>query len=367
MNRGIENTEFLRGVEPENIPSLVDFPIRKILDLYPDRWGNVGEDNWMSHGRGFIWDMGFGPAKKLEALRRNRFTVGGYDINELAVQSARRRGDFFGKKGDVRFFGEGEDAIWDPLTWLEQVPALLYEAVFPSLLGESWKDALDASDLINLPGGHIFVGDFLDASKTYPQLFSRRDLLAERVWNESADRWKKRYEVNAKAFSDLELPYGSFFVAAPGPRKFEVDWSDDPELLRSLYDIRASLPEGFERFARHIDHDDFLNYMTVKLEYKLIEESYVPRRSRSTTPDKRWNVAPGIEWTFQKQDTFKYDPWRYGLNPNDPNFYEKKKLRKGRPRRSDYWEDYYGTLIPRLPTSQRPVFEEMAKLVGVQV
>jgi len=366
MVNAIENTRFLAHVETENIPHLVDFPVRKILDLYPDSWG-LSNGQLARNGRGSIWDMGFGPAKKLDILRRNGFTVGGYDINELAVQSARKRGDFFGSMADVRYFGSGEAGISDSLTWLEQVEGLLYEAVFPSLLGDSWKEALDAADLMLKPGKYIFIGDFLDASRVYPELFTRRELLGERTWKESAERWKRRYEVNQKAFEDLGLPYGSFAVAAPGPRKFEIDWSQDPELLRFLYDSREKLPEGFERFARHLDHDEFVTYMTEKLGYKLIQETYVPRKSRSSTPGKRWNVAPGIEWTFQKQHTFKYDTWRYGLNPDDPEFINKYQYRKGVPRRYDYFDDYYGLLLERIPESQRPIFSKFASLVGVSV
>ena len=366
MVNQVENSRFLDHVETENIPHLVDFLIRKILDLYPENWG-LSNGRPSRNGRGWIWDMGFGPAKKLDILRRNGFTVGGYDINELAVQSARKRRDFFGKVADVRFFGSGEEGISDSLTWIEQVEGLLYEAVFPSLLGNSWKDALDAADLMLNPGNYIFIGDFLDASRVYPELFTRRELLGERTWKESAERWKRRYEINQKAFGDLGLPDGSFAVAAPGPRKFDYDWSDDPDLLRSIYDIRNVLPEGFERFARHIGRDEVVSYLTETLGYKLLQETYVPRRSRSSTPDKRWNVAPGIEWTFQKQETFKYDTWRYGLNPNDSDFSDKYDLRKGRRLRPDYWDDYYHNLLAKIPARQRSAFEDMARMVGVQV
>lgn len=366
MVNQIENSHFLEHVETENIPHLVDFPIKKILDLYPDRWG-LSNGQPARHSRGWIWDMGFGPAKKLDILRLNGFTVGGYDINELAVKSARKRRDFFGSVADVRYFGSGEAGISDSLTWLEQVEGLLYEAVFPSLLGDSWKEALDAADLMLKPGKYIFIGDFLNASRVYPELFTRKELLGERTWKESAAMWKGRYATNHEAFKDLGLSYGSFAVAAPGPRKFEIDWSQDPELLRFLYDSREKLPEGFERFARHLDRNEVVSYLTEILGYKLIQETYIPRKSRSNSPNNRWNVAPGIEWTFQKQETFKYDTWRYGLNPDDPEFTEKYKLRKGAPLRSDYYEDYYGLLLKRIPKSQRPIFSEFASLVGVSV
>lgn len=390
----IENTTYLEMVAPEKIPSLVTFPLEKIGKLYPDKWGTNLRGENTHYGRGIIWDMGFGPANTSFALKQMGFTVGGYDINELAVQSARKRGDFFGKVGDVRHFGAGEDAMWDTVSWLERVDALLFQAVFPSLLGDSWKDALDAADMMLRPGQHMFIGDFMDASKVYSELFTRRDLLGERTWNESANRWKRRYEANQEAFSDLGLPYGTFAVGVTGDKKMAYDWCDDPKKLREKYDvnneinmilnsyqesgnpeslrallkIRRSPMSSFERFARHLDLSEFKTYLVNDLGYTIVQEDLVPRKSRSTTSQNRWTVAPGFELTVRKSQTYKYDPWRYGLDPDDPTTYDKAKRRKGSPFRGPSYEQaYYRYILKRVRLSQRPVFEEMARRVGVQV
>lgn len=390
----IENNKYLEDVLPEKIPSLVNFPLEKIEKLYPDSWGTNLKGDPIHYGRGIIWDMGFGPANTSFALKRMGFTVGGYDINELAVRSARERGDFFGAVGDVRYFGAGEDAMWDTVTWLERVDALLFQAVFPSLMGDSWKDALDAADMMLRPGQHMFVGDFMDASKLYPELFTRKESLDERMWNESANRWKQRYEVNQEAFADLGLPYGTFAVGLTGPGKMEYDWCDNPRILRDKYELihtaneilqlyeETQNPEhlkgllllkptpggAFERFARHLDLSEFKEYLVNDLGYTIVEEDLVPRNSRSTTPENSWTVAPGFELTARKSRTYKYDPWRYGLDPDDPTTYDKAKKRKGSPFRGpSYEQSYYNYILKRVRPSQRPVFEEMARRVGVQV
>jgi len=394
MSFQIENTRFLDEVAPEKIPSLVTFPLEKIGKLYPDAWGSSLNGESVHYGRGIIWDMGFGPANTSFALKRMGFTVGGYDINELAVRSARKRGDFFGKVGDVRYFGLGDEAMWDTVSWLERVDALLFQAVFPSLLGDSWKDALDAADMMLRPGQHMFIGDFMDASRVYPELFTRRELLGERTWNESANMWKRRYEANQEAFGDLGLPYGTFAVGLTGPDKMEYDWCNDPKILREKYELNNAAIEilqlyestqdpehlrgllslnptpggAFERFARHLGLPEFKEYLVNDLGYTIVEEDLVSRRSRSTTSYNRWTVAPGFELTVRKTSTYKYDPWKYGLDPDDPSTYDKAKRRKGSPYRGSSGDRaYFGYILKRVRPSQRPVFEEMARRVGVQV
>lgn len=362
----MKNSENLLGVDPIDIPSTVDFPLQTILKYYPLRTLQLPTGEFVIEGRGHFWDMGFGGGRKSAELRQAGFTVGGYDINNLAVMSARLDGDFFGRLGTVTEFGGGEYVMWD-MTWLEQVPGLLFQAVFPSLLGDSWKDTLDVADMLLSPGGYIFIADFLRADRIYPELLEKDSSLSHKAWQESVERWTERYETNMQAFGDLGINYGTFFVAKEGPRKAEIDWSDDPQLLRYLYDQREAVFGGFERFACHIDPNEFLDYIVNILGYTLESEELVPRRSRATTTDNPWTKAPGVEWVIRKPPVFKYDTWRYGLRIDDPELYEKRERRKGSPHRKGCWEDYFANLLKHVRPSQRPIFEELARKLGVPV
>ncbi len=366
------HVETLVNVNPAEIPSTVQFPLEEILVRYPDRWGEVN-GKWMRHGRGRLWDMGFGPASDAERLHNLGFTMGGYEINPHAVDAARRRMDFFGSQGDVRFFGLGAPEIaWDTLTYLEAVDAIRFQAVFPSLLGDSWKMALEAADMMLVPGKYLFIADFMQADQVYTELYSRKDLLVAQVWAESSRRWRRRYEVNQEAFGGLGLPWGAFAVGAVGPHKFEVDWTEDVELLRTLYKLREVLPEGFERFAGHLDVNELVLHL-LDLGYAIEDLQFVPRRSRATTRERRWTVAPGFWLVARKGEEYKYDPFKIGLSARNPKrVYEISQERKRKCERetgnlAEYWQAYYRGLLPRVPKSQLPVFLDLARKVGVNV
>lgn len=178
-----ELLDYLKDVAPEDIPSLVSFPLEKIIERNPVRWFTNMRGERSRDGRGLIWDMGFGSAKSYSALNQAGFTVGGYDINQNAVDKARTGRDFFGRQADIRLVGSGDYGVGDAITWIERVDNLLYQAVFPSMLGSDWRNALDAMDVLLLPGGHVFIADFLRADLVYPELVSRE--FSQVLWENS--------------------------------------------------------------------------------------------------------------------------------------------------------------------------------------
>lgn len=362
----VELLDYLKGVSPDNIPALVSFPVEKIIDRNPVRWftNMRGERSW--DGRGLIWDMGFGSAKSYKELYDAGFTVGGYEINQSAVDKARSGREFFGRQADIRLVGSGDYGVGDALTWLERVDNLLYQAVFPSMLGDDWKYALDAMDMLLLPGGHVFIADFLRADVVYPELYTS-ELTAE-VWEKSAKRWGDRYRLNEAAFSDLGVGESAFAVGVLGVHKQLYDWAQKSEILRAGFELNDTLqPKVFERFARHVGRHDFVKYVTGNLGYIMEEEVLVPRYSRSGLVEGSWNVVPGVEWIFRKPNKYKYRPWQQGDDVDDPEGYDKMKDRRGSPNRSDYWDDYFTTLLKTIPVSQQVVYMEIARRVGVRV
>lgn len=362
----VELIEYLKDVEPENIPALVSFPIQKILDRNPVRWftNMRGERSW--DGRGLIWDMGYGGAKSYKVLYDAGFTVGGYEINQNAVDKAKIGREFFGRQADIRLVGSGDYGVGDAITYMEMVDNLLYQAVFPSMLGDDWKNALDAMDMLLMPGGHVFIADFLLADLVYPELVS--GVLTQEVWEQSARRWRERYQLNQDAFSDLGIGETAFAVGLMGIHKLNYDWVQKSEVLRAALELDDTLqPKVFERFARHIDRQDFVKYITGNLGYIMEEEVFVPRYSRSGLVEGSWNVVPGVEWIFRKPSKYKYRPWQQGDDVDDPERYVKMKDRRGSPNRSDYWDDYFTTLLKTIPVSQQVVYMEIARRIGVRV
>jgi len=361
-----ELLDYLKDVALENIPSLVSFPIEKIIERNPTRWftNMRGEKSW--DGRGLIWDMGFGSAKSYSALYRAGFTVGGYEINQSAVEAATKGRDFFGRQADLRLVGSGDYGVGDAMTWLERVDNLLYQAIFPSMLGEDWRNALDAMDTLLIPGGHAFIADFLRADIVYPELVSGE--LPQKVWEKSAERWRQRYLINQEAFGDLRIGENAFAVGVMGMHKMGYDWAQKSEILRAALELNDTLqPKVFERFARHIDRNDFVKYVTRNLGYTMEEEVLVPRYSRSGLAEGSWNIVPGVEWIFRKPSKYRYRPWQQGDDVDDPEGFDKMKKRRGSPERSDHWDDYFMTLFNTIPVSQRVVYEEIAKKIGVHV
>ena len=357
---------YLKDVAPEDIPSLVSFPLEKIIERNPVRWftNMRGERSW--DGRGTIWDMGFGSAKSYKALYDAGFTVGGYEINQNAVDKARMGREFFGRQADIRLVGSGDYGVGDAITYMERVDNLLYQAVFPSMLGDDWKNTLDAMDMLLMPGGHVFIADFLRADVIYPEL-SASELTTE-VWEKSAKHWGDRYRLNEVAFSDLGIGESAFAVGALGVHKLRYDWAQRSEILRAGFELNETLqPKVFERFARHLDRDDFVKYVTGNLGYIMEEEVLVPRHSRSGLVDGSWNVVPGVEWIFRKPSKYKYRPWQQGDDVDDPAGYDKMKDRSGRSGPSEYWDDYFTTLFKTIPASQQVVYREIARRVGVHV
>lgn len=361
-----ELLDYLRDVAPENIPSLVSFPIEKIIERNPIRWftNMQGEKSW--DGRGLIWDMGFGSAKSYRALYQAGFTVGGYDINQNAVDAATKGSEFFGRQADIRLVGSGDYGVGDAITWIERVDNMLYQAIFPSMLGSDWRNALDAMDVLLRPGGHVFIADFLRADVFYPELVSGK--LSKDVWEKSAKRWRQRYKLNQEAFSNVDIGECAFAVGVMGMHKMDYDWSQKSEILRAAFELNDTLkPKVFERFARHIDRNDFVEYVTCNLGYTMEEEVLVPRYSRSGLAEGSWNVVPGVEWIFRKQSKYKYRPWQQGDDVGDSEGYNKMIERRGDPERGNHWDDYFVTLFKTLPKSQRAVYEDIARKVGVQV
>lgn len=369
MVMGVEQTGYLEHVDPAKIPSTVSFPMKVILDLCPDIRLPSDPLYGIRPERGDIWVMGFGGGAKAMELDRAGFTVGGYEVNKAAVVMLREQGDFFVKLGDARRIGDGgEEAEWDVIANLERVRNLLYEAVFPSLLGEQVYDGLWACDMLAAPGAGVFIADFIAANQVYAPLCGPGSDVPESVWVESASKWQHRYERNQEAFGDLGLPWRSFAVGKEGSTKLGFDWTDDPGLLREQHDLfKMGMPSMFERFASHLDLEEFELFITRTMGYEIVKRELVARGSRSRYKGLNWNVAPGIWWALKKPDRFRYHPWKQGLSPYDPHYWEKREERKGSPHRPDYWEDYFQTLAKTIPPGQETVFRRVAKRVGVSI
>lgn len=285
--------EMLEHVPPEQIPSTVSFPMEVILDLCPDIRSKSDPLYGIRPERGDMWVMGFGGGAKAMELDRAGFTVGGYEVNKAAVAMLRAKGDFFVKLGDARLIGEGgEEAEWDVITYLERVRNLLYEAVFPSLLGDQVYDGLWACDMLAAPGAHVFIADFVAANQVYAPLCESGSGVPESVWVESASKWQRRYERNQEAFGDLGLPWRSFAVGREGATKLWFDWTDDPGLLREQHDLfKMGMPSMFERFASHLDLDEFELFITRAMGYKIVKREMVARGSRSNYQDLDWECS----------------------------------------------------------------------------
>lgn len=150
--------------------------------------------------------------------------------------------------------------------------------------------------------------------------------------------------------------------------KLNYDWTQKSEILRAALELDDTLePKVFERFARHIDRNDFVKYVTEDLGYVMEDEVLVSRYSRSGLVEGSWNVVPGVEWIFRKPSKYKYRPWQQEDDVDDPEGFDKMKERRGRPSRPDYWDDYFATLFKTIPASQQTTYREIAQSVGVRV
>ncbi len=306
-----------------------------------------------------IWDAGCGFGNKHDELVKAGFAPHGIDMNQKAVEAINNRVDRFATETDITEFGSGEMGL-QMIGWIESVEGVLWQGLGPSLIGQRWKKALNTLDLATIPGGYLFVADFLQPDLIYEEL--------DKSLNQEANvnQWQKRIKVNYEAFGDLVMedgtpfPYGAVAVARPGEYKHVFDWCNDPKTLRTIYNIRGLLGENdiFERFAQNMDMTQFSDYLTIKLGYQEMERRLVCWPSRS-----RGSWYPGFIAVYKKEpEIYRYDPFRKGLNPNEAGYWEKWKRVKHAIPDAIYWTTYFGLLRQALKSwdNHQPRVAELA-------
>ncbi|MFZ2199511.1 MAG: hypothetical protein WAV40_01845 [Microgenomates group bacterium] len=331
-----------------DILSTSDFPIEWMVDaLKPSR---------LDGSRGIVVDAGSGgnPRKSWE-MRQNHITPMATDINIQAIDALKSHG-LFAEVSDATVFGSG-DWFWLAPGMIETVSGVLFQATLNSLLGQSWKNALEAADVTLHPTGSIFVSLYLAGDKVYEELagsiYSKTELA------KSAESWGERYRSNFLAFNHqgMHLPYRAFAVGKPGESKQKYDWTSDPKELRAEYWAKCVGYPGarFERFSQHIDMDEFESFVTGQMGYIVKRKKLVMRPSR--TPGI---YSPGVNYTLNKPEFFRYQAWRYGLSCLDPNYWEKSKRRECEvvsPMHPEHSRWSNRILVRNLPPSQRRAME----------
>lgn len=345
----INEREFGSLIEPSKIASSVSFPV----DLMKKHLSPGDQDF-----RKQIWDAGCGFGLKHDELVSACYSPHGVDMNQKAVNAIRSRTNRFATQSNIIELGSGEMGL-QMIGWIETVEGVLWQALGPSLVGQSWEKALNTLDLIMKPDGCLFVADFLRPDLTYEGLDAIYDQEA------NARQWRKRMEINYEAFSDLVLddgtpfPYGTVAVARPGKYKRVFDWCDDPKTLRTIFNLRGlqSEEDVFERFAQNLDLNDFTDHLTNKLKYRELERKLVWWPSRSPGS---W--YPGFIAVYKKPGTYRYDPFRYGLSPDEDGFSEQWKRVKHAIPEAIYWTTYFGLLRQSLHQwdNHQPKIDELA-------
>ena len=284
-----------------------------------------------------LLDVGPGRANYWGEIKR---TVGdvvimGLELNPLAVALINNQDwPWFAYEGDVTVLGDGleDGAIAGEVEFYH---GILAQALFPSLVEKgAWKRALEVIDVMMRPGGHLLVSDFprADRRSSYIELL-RRGLVTEDLVETNIAWWQWRYEQNGLVFPDLEEL--SFVVAKPSENK-ELEWGTAKELKR------LGESDDFERFARHMDVDEWSEFLRGRLQYELMERQWTVWLSRGGG----W--YPGFIDVWQKSKVYRYHPWKQGLREDDPELWDKYKARKGSPDRRDCWEEWFRRLFEGL-------------------
>ena len=351
-------SEALAKFEPDKIPSTSDFPIDLMEAHMPDPVYQNMAGVEVHSGRGQLLNMGSGAnVDKMIELQTHHFTPWAVDINVAAIADLQNR-RLFADVGDAQEFGSGE-LFYTAIMHLELFQGVLFQALLPSLLGDSWKSVIESADVALHPKGKLFIADYLAADEVYPELFSEQ--YPEPMWRENAARWRERYLTSFLTFHDLPIPYHTFAVGLPGQTKERYDWRNDTERLRFSFDHRddPKYPRLFERFSQHTDSRALEAFMQDSMGYTLREKRLVPRPSRVAGV-----VSPGVLWVYEKPSQFRYQPWRAGLSMDDPMAYDIAKERKGSPWRRDFDYEYFERLLHNLPPSQRRAFEKWRQFTG---
>jgi hypothetical protein len=262
----------------------------------------------------------------------------------------------FAEVTDATVFGSGE-WFWLAPGMIELVQGVLFQATLNSLLDKSWQNALESADVTLKPLGSIFTSLYLAGDRVYEELVgcpnSREELTT------SAERWRQRYLNNFLAFNsrDMHLPYRAFAVGRPGKSKERYDWGSDPRELKAEYWANSiGHPSSrFERLSQHLDMEEFESFMTERMGYILKRKQMVMRPSRT-----EGIFSPGVNYTWQKPEFFRYHPWRYGLSVNDADYWQKSKMREREvvSPMSPYHADWSNSILVRnLPPSQRKAMQ----------
>ncbi len=357
----LDNERHIANTAPELIPSSVRLPIEIALRYMPEKFFTDLNGVVQSNGRGRVWDVGTGNGNTLDLLDFYRFAGWGWDINAKAVEQINTRVDRFAEAGDIRKFGDGAGLGF--IHWLESVDAMHIQALGPSLLGNSWKQAYKSMDVALCPGGYIFLADFARPDLIYPELIGAKHTMSESL--SLAQRWNRRMDINMQAFGDLALtdgqgfPYGAVAVAKPGEGKQKYDWSEDPKQLRTLYDQGGVGVEGveFERFAQNMDIAQFREFMKTDLGYVEKEWNIVEWSSRNPG---YW--YPGLVAVLQKPFIHRYHPWKIGLDPREEDHWDKWKGRKHEVNELVEIEVLFSRLLEALSDwdNDQPVVREIA-------
>lgn len=314
----LENSErrIWESMRVEDILSTSDFPIEWMVEALPP--------HPFDGSRGIVLDVGSGgdPRKDWE-MKKHRITPMAIDINVQAVTALRSRG-LFAEVSDATVFGSGE-YFWLAPGMIETVDGVLFQATLNSLLGSSWQAAIESADVTLHPEGSMFMSIYLAGDTVYPELEAEGYYQVEQ--EASAEKWRGRYVSNFLAFNhqDMQLPYHAFAVGKPGRSKERYDWTKDPRELRAEYWGRSVGYPGtrFERFSQHLDMSEVEKFMFQHMGYILRRKQMVMRPSRTTGI-----YSPGVNYTWQKPEFFRYHPWRYGLSVRDPDYWEKSKQRE---------------------------------------
>lgn len=307
MTIAAENIHYYERVAAKDIASGLNFPLATINKYaQPILFGATG----LLQGRGEILDVAGGAGKKTRELSMNWYTPTLIDINPDAVEKLTEDG-YFAYMANILEFGGGMS--FPEFVRLERFPMALFNAVFSSV---SYKTALKVNDMYMRPGSHIFCVDNIAADRGYQELKNIPD------WGR--ERWRGRYRANVSAFPDLDLGYRTFLVAKPGELKRDIDWCNDPDILREVWE-RRNEPIGshklagvYERFASHFDPVAFRHYVHHDLEYKIVEEHIGLTASR----DPRGGSSPAYYVVAEKPYEYRFSPALYGMDPRKVDTYE---------------------------------------------
>lgn len=158
---------------------------------------------------------------------------------------------------------------------------VIMQGLLCNMIGNQWKKALHRSHEALVDHGFFFVSDVLRADQYNPELEARLGARGYRTW---VSDWMYRYWANSEA---LDLPFGTFVVAKPGPNK-DYEWGTVEE-IRQL-----SRSEHLERYARHFTVAE----LSDEMEYLGMKEKIIRReiwRSRTGLP------LSGFVGIWQKQ------------------------------------------------------------------